>query len=341
MRRTTYRVAAVIVGAGLLSCSMVGGCTLKDAAPPPLVGPSELGLSLQIEAVPDTLTQDGISQSRIIITARDASSRPVRDLTLTLAISVGGVSADFGTLSTRSVVTGTNGRAEAVYTAPPPPLESIDTGTVVSIVVTPVGSDYATALPRFVSIRLLPPGLVIPPNSLPVPNFIFSPSSPTTDTTIQFDASGSKDSDGVITSYDWWFGDGDTASGVRTTHVYRVAGTYSVTLVVTDDRGASASVTKTVTVTAGPLPTAEFTISPSPANVGRVVTFDGALSTAPTGRTIVEYRWNFGDGSPIVRTSNPVTTHTYGVAGSYTITLVVTDSQGATAGKSNTLTVNP
>ncbi len=324
--------AAVFFGA-------VGGCTLKDTEAPPLVGPSELGLSLQIEAVPDTLTQDGISQSRLIITARDANSQPVRNLTLNLAMAIGGVLADFGTLSTRSVVTGSNGRAEALYTAPPPPVESIDPGVVVTILVTPVGADYATALPRTVNIRLLPPGVIIPPNSQPVPSFFFSPSSPTTDTTVQFDASESKDSDGVITGYHWWFGDGDTASGVRTTHAYRFAGTYSVTLTVTDDRGATASLTKSLTVSAGPVPTASFTISPSPASVGQVVTFDGAPSTAPTGRTIVEYRWNFGDGSALVRTSNPVTTHTYSTAGNYTITLVVTDSLGATAATSSPLTV--
>ena len=63
---------------------------------------------------------------------------------------------------------------------------------------------------------------------------------------------GSSDADGTIVSYAWDFGDTETGAGVNPTHTYATANTYSVTLTVTDDDGATASVTHPVTVTAAP-----------------------------------------------------------------------------------------
>lgn len=57
--------------------------------------------------------------------------------------------------------------------------------------------------------------------------------------TITFDGSGSYDLDGTIVSYEWTFGDGTTGSGVNPTHYYSDYGSYWVTLIVTDDDGAT------------------------------------------------------------------------------------------------------
>jgi PKD repeat protein len=76
------------------------------------------------------------------------------------------------------------------------------------------------------------------------------PYSGTVNATVSFDGSGSSDADGRVVSYDWRFGDGDTASGAQVLHAYATAGTYTVTLAVTDDSGLTASATTTVTVTA-------------------------------------------------------------------------------------------
>ena len=67
-----------------------------------------------------------------------------------------------------------------------------------------------------------------------------------------FDGAGSSDPDGTIGSYAWAFGDGSTGSGIRPTHTYANAGTFSVTLTVTDDRGATGSTSAPVTPTAPP-----------------------------------------------------------------------------------------
>ncbi len=54
---------------------------------------------------------------------------------------------------------------------------------------------------------------------------------------IQFAAFASTDSDGTIVSYDWDFGDGQTAPGISATHAYTNNGTFTVRLTVTDDLG--------------------------------------------------------------------------------------------------------
>ena len=66
---------------------------------------------------------------------------------------------------------------------------------------------------------------------------------------VTFDASGSYDSDGLITSYQWTFGDGVTGAGVVLDHTYASAGTYTATLTVTDDSGAKDTATLVITVT--------------------------------------------------------------------------------------------
>lgn len=71
--------------------------------------------------------------------------------------------------------------------------------------------------------------------------------------TCAMDASGSTDPDGTITSYAWTFGDGATGSGRTATHTYGSAGTYDITLTVTDDRGGTDRTTRTVAVE--PVPT--------------------------------------------------------------------------------------
>jgi len=69
------------------------------------------------------------------------------------------------------------------------------------------------------------------------------------DEVVTFHASGSYDIDGTIIAYDWDFGDGNTGTGVTTTHAYGMAGTYTVILTVTDNGGLTDTDTVIVTVT--------------------------------------------------------------------------------------------
>lgn len=101
--------------------------------------------------------------------------------------------------------------------------------------------------------------VVAPPNQAPTAAFV----STTSGLTATVDGSGSSDSDGTITGYAWTFGDGATASGATASHAYAASGTYNVTLTVTDDDGATHSVTNPVTVTA-PVVTPPDPTGPTP-----------------------------------------------------------------------------
>src|SRR5690606_9167475 len=102
-----------------------------------------------------------------------------------------------------------------------------------------------------------------------------------------FDASASTD-DGTIVRYDWAFGDGETATGRTSWHTYYLAGTYQVTLTVTDDRGLSTTTSPmSLNVSAAPLPVASFTISPTDPAPGVPIIVNAAPSTVLHGRYLV------------------------------------------------------
>ncbi|MDS0301115.1 PKD domain-containing protein [Halogeometricum sp. S1BR25-6] len=141
---------------------------------------------------------------------------------------------------------------------------------------------------------------------------------------VTFDASGATDESASRLTYAWNFGDGGDASGVRPTHVYDEAGTYAVTLILTDARGASTIVTDEVRVLAPP--TAGLVASGADLATDEEVTFDASGSNDPDGR-IAEYRWDFGDETTTV-TDGPSATHIYDEPGTYTATVTVVDDDG-------------
>ena len=161
------------------------------------------------------------------ITAHDSNGAPLRNLSLRAEIAVGGVRADFGTISARNLVTDSTGRATLVYTAPTVGTgPAVDTGTIVDILITPVGSDFGNSSARLASIRLVPPGIIVPPDGLQ-PRFTFTPDSPTDHQLVLFDASTSRSApNNAIAGYAWDFGDGGTGTdGPRRTRTARRART--------------------------------------------------------------------------------------------------------------------
>jgi len=141
---------------------------------------------------------------------------------------------------------------------------------------------------------------------------------------VQFNSTGSLDPDGVITKYFWDFGDGESATGPSSVHVYQNPGTYTVRLTVTDDSGTStnsASDEMTVTVNHFPIADAGQDRVGVP---GQMFIFDGSASIDPDGK-ITEYIWNFGDGT--IQTGCKVS-HNYAKPGTYNALLTVRDNSG-------------
>ena len=137
------------------------------------------------------------------------------------------------------------------------------------------------------------------PNSLPTASF----TSTCTGLACTFDASGSTDPDGSITSYAWTFGNGTTGTGATAARTYAAAGTYPVTLTVTDNLGATNATTRDVTVS--PL---------APTNV----TFRaaaGANVNSTTAGVPIPATVQAGDVMVLIATVNNLTTTVTGPAG--------------------------
>ena len=140
----------------------------------------------------------------------------------------------------------------------------------------------------------------------------------------------STDLDGEIVRWSWDLGDGAVSDDPNPIHAYGDNGTYSVTLVVTDEDGdASAPVARTLVV-ANTEPIAAFALGADSIDVGESASFaDESVDPSPDG-SIVHVAWDFGDGSYQAGgpSADGVYVHTYTTAGTYTVTLYVIDDDG-------------
>jgi PKD repeat protein len=143
---------------------------------------------------------------------------------------------------------------------------------------------------------------------------------------VNFDGSGSSDADGNIVRYDWDFGDGNTApdGGPNPSNTYAAEDYYLVTLTVTDN-GATTDTRTTVAAIVANQPPVSDAGGPYAGPVSVPVQFSGLGSEDPDG-FLVSYSWAFGDGKA---GSGLFPTHTYAAPGLYTVTLTVTDNDGA------------
>ncbi len=165
----------------------------------------------------------------------------------------------------------------------------------------------------------------------PSPSFSWNPIPVIVNQTVTFQNT-STDSDGSIESWFWNFGDGNTSTQQNPTHTYIVSGDYTVVLNVTDDDGNTSSESETVTVTIKPI--SNFSIDPSNPTTSDTITFSDE-STDADG-SISDYNWSFGDGSS---SNNQNPTHSYSDDGEYSVTLTVTDNDGASNYSTHSITI--
>lgn len=167
--------------------------------------------------------------------------------------------------------------------------------------------------------------------------------------TVNFDGTASYDPDGTITSYQWDFGDGNSASGSLVTHTYTTSGIYRPILTVVDDSSSSGTDTLTITVnavTTNTRPSATI-LEPQDGAVGTVnqaMYYSGSGTDQEDGNLPESaYTWTVrgpdGNIYPVAQgQSSGYATPTY--PGNYVLFLEVQDSGGLTDKDSVNVTVN-
>ncbi len=157
-------------------------------------------------------------------------------------------------------------------------------------------------------------------NALPTANF--SASVPSCETGVINFTDMSVANSGSIISWAWDFGDGGTSTQQNPSHTYASAGTYTVSLVVTTDKGCI-STTPAQQVTVYAKPEAGF-ILPEVCLDDTNAQFTDTSSVSPPDN-IAQWAWDFGDGGTSTA-QNP--THSYSATGSYLVRLIVTSNRG-------------
>ena len=160
---------------------------------------------------------------------------------------------------------------------------------------------------------------------------------------VAFNGTGSSDPDGDAITYAWSFGDQTTGTGATPSHTYADNGTYTVSLTVTDSKGA-ASAPATATATIANVAPAVSAPASLAANAGSPVTLSATFTDPGTRDSPWSYAINWGDGT--AATTGSVTTqgginaaHTYAAAGSNTATVTVTDKDGGAGSGQTVVTV--
>ncbi|MCF8264122.1 MAG: PKD domain-containing protein, partial [Melioribacteraceae bacterium] len=143
---------------------------------------------------------------------------------------------------------------------------------------------------------------------------------------IDFDGSGSVDSDGNIEIVEWDFGDGETGTGSSVSHSYKDPGIYLVGLKVADNSGHNSATDfdyLTVNVNAPPVAIAGNDIITAP---GMEVIFDGSNSY-DSDNEVTSFEWSFSD--ELYTSKSASMKRSFEAPGIYTAKLKVFDNSGA------------
>jgi len=299
-----------MVALAILPLVAAAACTTSKTEAPAIAGPSELGMSLAIAANPDVLTKDGSSQSTIVINVRNSEGQPASGVPLRVETSVAGPRGlrppvhEVGDDRQRRPGLGRLYRAVgAAQREYPGRRDGAD------VPGDAVGTNFSNAVPRSITIRLMPAGVILSPADVRLPRFTFAPTSPSegrTSASTHRDRSTARPvprtfeqcaSVGTKTglSYAWSFGDGTTGTGVQATHRYATAGSYSVALTVTNDRGNTGSRDIVRQRRRRHSATASFNYSPPTPRWARV---SSSTRRRPSRRPVApsSLRLTFGDG---------------------------------------------
>ena len=134
---------------------------------------------------------------------------------------------------------------------------------------------------------------------------------------------------GLITNYNWNYGDGNVGTGFSANHVYATPGSYTAQLIVVSSAGCSDTLTQNVAVNASPVLDSVLVTNacfPNPTNYQAFV----------SGVTVGSYQWNFGNNA---QGNGANVTHTYAAPGTYYYQLLVNSTQGCSTVQNGTVLV--
>ncbi|KAA0001705.1 MAG: PKD domain-containing protein, partial [Thermoplasmata archaeon] len=173
------------------------------------------------------------------------------------------------------------------------------------------------------------------PNKLPNASFKFYPSSPFSfDTIVFIDTSYDENGKNDISSWDWDFGDGTTSNEQNPVHSYSKPGNYTVTLIVKDRAGEESEKFYAVLNVTNLPPSAGYSYEPKNASSYTMIQFFASCSDKDG--YIVNYTWDFGDGSTGYGSN---ASHKYSKPGIYKVVLTVVDDLNSTASYSQEIKI--
>jgi chitodextrinase len=162
------------------------------------------------------------------------------------------------------------------------------------------------------------------PNKVPIAFCDATPIDGYAPLTVNFIGLGN-DPDGAVVSYHWDFGDGSTSAVQNPSHTFTNAGSYTVTLTVTDNNASvgTSTIHIYVTIPTNLRPSATISVNQTYGSAPLTLFFKGYGND--TDGFITSYLWSFDDNST---STQPDTSHTFTQIGVYNVTLLVMDNQG-------------
>jgi PKD repeat protein len=154
------------------------------------------------------------------------------------------------------------------------------------------------------------------------------------DLVLGFDGTGADNpSDLPSLRYRWDFGDGnstDWSTSTSTLHSYSIAGLFNVTFTVMDDDNDTKISNTTIRIT-DVVPTAEIVTEEQTIDEDSVLELEGKGEDTASDQSMLQYRWDFGDGNLSGWLSAPMANHSYPATGRYRAALTARDDENATA----------
>ena len=154
----------------------------------------------------------------------------------------------------------------------------------------------------------------------PIANFTANPLTVCVGQNVNFTNTSSANGGPALSSYQWDFGDGNSATTANATHAFSTAGTFTITLVATNANGVADAEIKPAYITVNPLPNVNFSAN----GLGCTVPLTLSFSNSSSQGANFSQAWNFGNSQTLNQYTPP--SITYNSQGTFQVVLTVTNN---------------